>query len=352
MAKKYTVRYKSKTKLWHLIWLTLAVAVLCVLSLAVWGYSYYKSNLGPVSADQTTQIFTVKPKQTMNEIADGLAKQKLIKSAWAMEIYARANNLSGSLQAGTYALSPSQGTKEIVKILGRGKVSSVLVTILPGRRVVDQVRADLINYGFTPSDVDSALLADQYRDMSILSIVPKGNNLEGMLWPESFDKAADTPASQIVRQSLMQMQLHITPDVVSALKAQGLTAYQGIILASIVNKEVNKPADQAQAAQVFLTRMKDNMMLGSDVTALYGSITSGHGQDLTYDSPYNTLIHTGLPPTPIGTISASSLAAVEHPASTNWLYFVTGDNGTTYFSTNIKDHQALTAKYCHKLCGL
>jgi UPF0755 protein len=92
-------------------------------------------------------------------------------------------------------------------------------------------------------------------------------------------------------------------------------------------------------------------MLGSDVTARYGAISAGKAPSLSYDSPYNTLLHPGLPPTPISTISISALAAAAHPAPTNWLYFVTGDDGTTYFSTNLKDHQALTQKYCHKLCG-
>jgi UPF0755 protein len=118
-----------------------------------------------------------------------------------------------------------------------------------------------------------------------------------------------------------------------------------------VIQEVNKPSDQAQAAQVFLYRLKHNSGLGSDVTTRYGAILAGRPPSLTYDSPYNTHIHQGLPPTPISTVSLSSLGAAAHPAGTNWQFFVTGDNGTTYFSTNLQDHQALTAKYCHKLCG-
>jgi cell division protein YceG involved in septum cleavage len=93
------------------------------------------------------------------------------------------------------------------------------------------------------------------------------------------------------------------------------------------------------------------MMLGSDVTADYGSIVANHTPSLSYDSPYNTLLHTGLPPTPISTVNASALNAATHPAATNWLYFVTGDNGTTYFSNTLPQQQANTAAYCHKLCG-
>ena len=108
--------------------------------------------------------------------------------------------------------------------------------------------------------------------------------------------------------------------------------------------------DQAQAAQVFLTRLKMGMMLGSDVTAYYGSVAAGKSPSLTYDSPYNTLKYVGLPPSPISNVTTGSLQTVAYPATTKWLYFVAGDDGTTHFSTNLKDHEALTEKYCKKLC--
>jgi UPF0755 protein len=142
-----------------------------------------------------------------------------------------------------------------------------------------------------------------------------------------------------------------TPDLQAAIAAHGLNPYQGLTLASVVEQEVSKPSDQPQVAQVFLTRLQEGMKLGSDVTARYGAISAGLSPSLTYDSSYNTLLHSGLPPTPISSVSSSSLNAVAHPANTAWLYFVTGDDGTTYFSTTFAQHQAYTDKYCHKLCG-
>jgi UPF0755 protein len=177
------------------------------------------------------------------------------------------------------------------------------------------------------------------------------NTLEGLLWPDSYQRDEGTDPSVIIRESLLAMGEHLTPDVQAAFAAEGLTTYQGVILASVVIQEVNKATDQTQAAQVFLSRLKSNIMLGSDVTVRYGAIAAGKSPSLTYDSAYNTHLHLGLPPSPISTVNESSLQAAAHPASTDWLFFVTGDDGTTHFSKTLEEHEALTAKYCHDLCS-
>jgi len=310
----------------------------------------YNIQLKPVSNGQQTQIFTVESGATVKEIANQLEDHKLIKSAWALELYVHSKELGSKLQAGTYAFSPSDGTVSIVKTLTKGQVTTNLVTILPGRRI-DQVRTDLINSGFAPDAVDAALLPDQYKDLPALAYKPASvDSLEGLLWPESFQKVASTEPSAIIRESLTITGNKLTPELQAAFAAHGLSTYQGLILASIVTQEVSKPSDQAQAAQVFLTRLKMGMMLGSDVTAYYGSVAAGKSPSLTYDSPYNTLKYVGLPPSPISNVTTGSLQTVAYPATTKWLYFVAGDDGTTHFSTNLKDHEALTEKYCKKLC--
>jgi UPF0755 protein len=314
----------------------------------------YTSDLKPASSSPKTQIFVVEQGSSVKEIADNLEKAHLIKSAWALQLYIHSKEVGGQLQAGTYALSPSQDIETIVNTLTKGKVATRLVTILPGRRI-DQVRADMINSGFKPAAVDDALNnIGQYSDLSVMAFKPASvNTLEGLLWPDSFQKDPTTDPSVIVRESLTEMGRHLTPAVQASFAPEGLSTYQGITLASIIEQEDSggTASDQAQVAQVFLSRLKSKSTLGSDVTAQYGSINAGRSPSLTYDSPYNTLIHKGLPPTPISTISANSLHAASHPATTKWLYFVAGDDGKTYFSTNLKDHQTQADKYCHKLCG-
>lgn len=333
------------------VWMLALSLLLVVVVGAIIVHQKYNRQLAPVSANQTSQIFVVEKGSSVQEIAEQLESKQLIRSAWAMGLYVHSKELGNKLQAGTYAFSPSQSTKDIVTTLTKGKVTSRLVTILPGRRI-DQVRSDFINYGFEPAAVDQALDPAGYSDLPALAFKPTNvTTLEGFLWPDSFQKDDDTPPSAIIRQSLIEMGNRLTPDVQAAFASHGLTTYQGIILTSIIGQEVSRPADQAQAAQVFLTRLKSGIMLGSDVTAKYGAILAGRAPDLTYNSPYNTAIHVGLPPTPISTITSNSLAAATKPAATDWLYFVSGDDGTTHFSKTLEEHQALTSKYCHKLCG-
>lgn len=327
------------------------VLVVAVLVGTLLSRHIYNADLGPVNSSQATQIFTVQEGSSVKQIADSLESDRLIRSAWAFQLYVHSQDVSSALQAGTYALSPSQSTANLVTILTHGKVTTKLVTILPGRRI-DQVHADLINDGFDPTAVKQALDPSNYSGLPVLAFKPADEDtLEGLLWPDSYQKQPNTDPSVIIRESLVEMGQHLTPDVQAAFAAEGLTTYQGLTLTSIVDQEVSKPADQTQVAQVFLSRLNSGMMLGSDVTANYGAIAAGQAPSLSYDSPYNTLLHTGLPPSPISTISLSSLTAATHPAGTNWLYFVTGDDGTTHFSNTLQQQQANTAQYCHKLCG-
>jgi UPF0755 protein len=190
-----------------------------------------------------------------------------------------------------------------------------------------------------------------YPNHPALTDVPEGQGLEGYLYPESFQKTAETTPHEIIRQSLDQMALRLTPDLRQAFSKQGLTLHQAITLASIVEQEVSNDADRAQAAQVFLKRYKSDISLGSDPTAFYGALKEGEEPTVFHDSPYNTRIHKGIPPGPIGNVTESSLSAVAFPAQTDWLFFVSGDDGKTHFSKTQAEHEALTKKYCTKLCN-
>jgi UPF0755 protein len=224
---------------------------------------------------------------------------------------------------------------------------------LPGKRL-DQIRDNFISNGFNGADVDKALNPALYAEHGALVDKPAGASLEGYLYPDSFQKTSQTSPEEIIRESLDQMQQRLTPDVRSSLAAQGLSVYQGVIIASIVEKEIpsSQPEARRQAAQVFIKRFKTGMQLGSDVTACYGAIKAGVMKDgqncddfVLYDSAYNTHLHTGLPPTPISNVSASSINAVANPTATNYLYFVAGKDCVTRFSNTLEEHNALIQQY-------
>jgi UPF0755 protein len=326
------------------------LAVIILASVLLVRHAYFEG-LKPVnSRSPVLMLVTVERGATLNQIADQLKKVGLIRSPWAFKLYVGSKDARDSLQAGTYSFSPSQSVPEIVVQLSHGKVATDLVTIVPGQRL-GQVRDTLRNYGFRDADIDVALSPSIYVDNPALVDKPAGASLEGYIYPDSYQKDSETLPQQIVEQALIEMNKRLTPDVRNAFAAHGLSTYQGIILASIVEKEVSRPEDRAQVAQVFLRRLSLGMLLGSDVTAYYGAYLAGQQPSVSFDSPYNTRLHPGLPPTPISNVTDGSLQAAAHPATTDWLYFVAGDDGVTHFAHTLAEHDANTAQYCHKLCS-
>lgn len=317
---------------------------------------YYNQNLEPVSASQNTVLVTIAPGSTAPQIAEQLHNQGLIKSSWAFERYIAIKNVRDKLKAGSYYIRPSQSVKDIVDILTQGKVATDLVTILPGKRI-DEIKTAFVNKsGFSPEQVDSAFVPEKYADHPALSDKPRQASLEGYLYPETFQKTAETLPDSIIRLSLDEMHKYLTPDIRAGITKQGLTVHQGVILASIIEREVGNVSDRPKVAQVFLKRLRADMPLESDATASYGAILDGAEPSITYNSVYNTYKHKGLPPGPISNSSQTSIAAVANPADTDFLYFVSGDddpdgNSVTYFSKTLQEHEANVAAHCLKKCG-
>lgn len=330
--------------------LVAAILAVLVVAAAVAVRMVYYRQLQPVSSSQNVVVVDVKTGTSSSEIADDLQQKGLIRSSRTFQWYIRTENVRDKLQAGTYALRPSMSVPEIVDVMVSGSVKSDLLTILPGRRL-DQIRQSFINGGFQPGEVDAALQPQRYAGHPALVDKPAEASLEGYLFPESYQKTAATGPSVIVTAALDQMAAALTPEIRAGIAAQGLNIYQGVILASIVEREVANAEDSSKVAQVFLKRLREDIPLGSDPTALYGAIKAGVEPSLQYQSPYNTYTNKGLPPTPIANVSQRSLQAVASPAPTGWLYFVAGDNGTTYFSNTLQEHEALTEQHCKKLCG-
>jgi len=230
-----------------------------------------------------------------------------------------------------------------------GKVAANLVTILPAQRL-DQIRDMLIKAGFNTADVTTALSASTYVGSPALADNPVGTSLEGFLYPDSFQRTETTKPQVIVSESLGEMAQHLTLSVRAAFASEGLSVYQGVTLASVVEQEVSSNNDRAQWPR-FSVAVEADMPLGSDVTAFYGAIIAGKIRAPRMIRHTTPLLHKGLPPGPIGNVSDSSLNAVAHPAHTNCSTLFRATNGNTYFSNTLAQQQADTQQYCHKLCS-
>lgn len=317
---------------------------------------YYNENLKPVSSSESITQITIPKGSALPDVAMLLGEQDIIRNSTVFQQYVRNNGAAEDIKAGTYELSPSYSVQQIVAIITEGKIASNLVTIPPGVRI-DQVKSILKNAGFQDSEVTQALNPRNYADHPALVSKPTEASLEGYLYPESFQRTSETTAADIVTLSLNEMNDMLTPARIEAFAKRGFSTHQAVTLASIVEREVSDTNDRRQVAQVFQKRLEIGKELQSDATASYGAALDGtletlsYSETLAYSSPYNTYEVSGLPPGPISNVTESALQAVAEPANTDWLYFVSGDDGTTYFSKTLEKHEELTQQYCRELCG-
>lgn len=348
MRKKYNVNSKKRwVKIWRVVVLVTLVALVLSLLLT---RRVYNQHLQAVSGSDKTEIITVLPGASVHEIAANLRSKGLIRSTWSFEWFVRSEDVKNQLQAGTYSFTPKLSTMQIVDMITSGKVTTDLVTFLPGQRL-DQIKNYLINdIGYSRQEVDYALNPALYTDSPALTDKPVAASLEGYLYPDSYQKTANTKLESIVRASLEEMNSVLTPELRLKLSKKGMNLHEAVILGSIIDQEVSNPTDKPTVAQVFLTRIDKNMNLGSDVTAFYGAIMDGQNPSVLYDSPYNTRIYQNLPPGPISNVTKAALEAVAYPSNTDYLFFVAGDDGVTYFSRTLEKHESLTSQHCKKLC--
>ena len=230
-------------------------------------------------------------------------------------------------------------------------------TIVPGETIFD-VKEKLIKHGYTSEEVDAGFTADY--DFDFLKERPAGASLEGYLYPETHNYYADASVQDVIVKYLEGMQTVIQENNLrERYREQGLSLYEGITLASVVQKEA-VPGEQATVAQVFLSRLGLGWKMGSDVTVSYAldvvdpnrEIHRDNSTALTIDSCYNTRLYTGLPCGPISNPGLSSLMAVAEPSDSSYLYFLTGDDGMMYYSYTEYEHNQNAILHCRELCNI
>lgn len=326
------------------------LAVLGLLILAGLGLKFksYNANIGAYSDQDSSVTVDIAQGSSSSQIADLLVQQQLIKSASDFNLYLRLNGKNGSLKAGTYELSPSMKVEEIVDVLVAGKVATNTITIIPGSTVAT-IKKVFLDKGFSEKEVE-----DAFSNIKPLDYIDGVNasELEGYIYPDTYTIGKSSTVEDYLVLALREFNQKITPELRQGFEQQGLSVNGATILASIVQLESPDADIQKDIAQVFLRRLDEGISLGADPTFRYGARLLGLPETPDVESPYNTRIYTGLTPTPISNFNISALEAVASPSDTNYLYFVAGDDGTTYFTNTLAEHEAATRQYCVELCRL
>lgn len=358
-----------------LVWVIVVVS----LALALGGvYLWFNYNLQPVDVNNTTASrFEIKDGSTFEEISSQLEKRKLIRSALAFDVYARIQGKRGSLKASTCSLRSSMSARDVLNKLNQGCRDFVSIMFYPGATIekplykpagatIDQekmhIKYVLKSAGFSDQDITTAL-KKQY-DMPLFAGKPAGATLEGYIFGETYYIDKSATAEDVLKEAFSHMYNVVQKnDLVEKYRQKGLNLYQGITLASIVQRELNcegKPTAerkqrcyeyQRTIAQVFLKRLKENIVLGSDVTFIYAGDMMKVNPSVDLDSPYNTRKYPGLPPGPIASPGELALKAVANPSETDYLYFIAGDDGLIYFAKDEAGHQKNIREHCQVMCG-
>lgn len=349
---------RSKRKI---VLITLGVLIFVAGALSVASYTWYNMQLSPVSNTSQLKLIRISKNSTPSQIGKQLQDQSLIRSSLAFEIYTRISHKSSGLQAGTYRLSPSDSMQAITDHIVNGDVDEFRITFYPGATLIDNTTKDeskkidvtsvLKRAGYSSEDIKKAL-ADKY-DSPIFAGKPASADLEGYIYGDTYQFGADISVHDILTRVFDEFYAKVKENkLVEAYGSRNLTLYQGITLASIIQREVNTPADQKQVAQVFYTRLKTDMVLGSDVTYQYIADKTGVTRDPNLESPYNTRKNKGLTPGPISTPGLGSLMAVAQPSVGDFVYFLSGDNDVTYFAKTYAEHEANILSHCKVKCAI
>lgn len=337
---------RSKWKVFGIIFAILVVLAGIIAAGMIW---WYQQQLRPVdsAADEQTRVVIV-PGSAPAAIADQLKDRDLIRSSTAFSIYINLSKTRDILKAGTYNLQKSESVEQIVGHLVSGKQDTFRLTFLPGDTLANHTKK-IIQAGYSEAEVTAAL-TKKYSG-ALFAGKPASADLEGYIYGETYEFLSSATVEDILQRTFTEFESKISEgNIIEGLKKQGFSLYQGITLASIVQREVPTSGDQKQVAQVFYNRLKTGMNLGSDVTYQYAADKLGVERTPLLDSPYNTRKYAGLTPGPIASPGLSSLQAVATPATGNYLFFLSGDDDTTYFARTNAEHEANIAQHCKEKC--
>ncbi len=322
--------------------LVTTLAVLVVSVTAAW----VANRLEPASDDPMAPTFTFEILQgdSLGAVTRALQAADMIRDARAMNWLARLQDRAGRLYVGEYEVSPTMTPDEILDMITTGKVKLHSVTVPEGLRATE-IAARLEAAGLAEAEAFMAVVNDPVFTESMGINEP---TLEGYLYPDTYRMAKGLPASEVAR-ALVDQFMRVWAELAPLAEERGLSMHEVVTLASIVEKETAAPSERPLIAAVFLNRLDKGMRLETDPTVIYGivdfdgNIKKKHLLDAS--NPYNTYKIRGLPPGPIASPGADALSAVLNPAESEYLYFVSRNDGTHYFSETYREHVDAVNRY-------
>ncbi len=299
----------------------------------------------PANSSGAEQSFTVGDGESVLSIAQRLAQSGLIRDTNAFLDYVIYTGLDVSIQAGEYELSAAQSMIDIARSMQDATPDEVQFVVLAGWRM-EEIAAALPTSGLDATPEQFLRVAR--NSLNFVFMAGAATN-EGFLLPDSYILPRSTDAEELVAALVRNFAQHLTEDLQDGFDRQGLTTYQAVTLASLIERESIQEEEMPLIASVFLNRLNAGWKMESDPTVQYAVATEFDWWpnplsllDLDFDSPFNTYLYAGLPPAPIANPSLAALRAVANPAVTSYFFFRARCDNSGYhnFSVTLDEHIA------------
>jgi UPF0755 protein len=278
-------------------------------------------------------------------ILEQLRRAGVLRDDFVPMIYLRTIRRGAPLKAGLYEFSQPKSPIEVIDKLVRGDVVIDTVTIREGLDRF-QIASVMVQAGFGSEEEWERVTSDPAL---ISELDPEAASLEGYLFPDTYHINPGTAVPAIARQMVENFRRQFGPEIDAI--TTGLSLHQTVTLASIIETEARIPEERPIVASVYMNRTRIGMPLQADPTVIYALKLAGEWdgritrEGLRFDSPYNTYRYRGFPPGPIANPGLASLRAAASPAETNFLYFVSRNDGSHVFSTNLADHNRAVERW-------
>jgi UPF0755 protein len=320
--------------------LIILVVVVAAIAAAVAGFYYARVDEKYQGYDAPEQFVDIPSGAGSQAIGRALVGAGVVRDDWTFRLALHLTGTGRQLKAGEYRFAGPMSAKDVARKLARGEVFLRPVTFREGLTVREMSRLfESRGLGTAESFQQAAADTSAIRELD-----PAAPDLEGYLFPETYNLPRNASASTLVSQMTGRFLTVFDDAMRREAEAQGLTVRQVVTLASLVEKETAKPEERPIVAAVYRNRLRIGMGLQCDPTVIYALEKAGlytgnlTRKDLQFDSPYNTYKYAGLPPGPIASPGRASLEAALKPAQVDYLYFVSRNDGSHVFATTLTEH--------------